>query len=326
LKFIELIRLDDPWKRAFYENECLKGNWSVRQLQRQIGSLLYERTALSTDKQAVEAPSLIADLIRDPYILEFTGLAQKAHYPEKELETALLDHLQSFLLELSTGFCFEARQRRITIGNEHDYIDLVVKLWRVVVEESSGKIHAVGTLHHRHFDSLKPLQNPNDLGPPLSHPPSHPRTRAMNSAKSVQTVTGRPPYDDQKRLACGEKSEGETEPEWLVHGSSPEPRNVSTATRPGKTAAVVLAILHRTISGRDKEVSILAARRLRASGQARLADELPGAGPLARRTEAAKLLPVQHRNFRRLEAVVLLPFDPSETARIFGNERPVIPA
>ena len=131
---IELIRLEDPWKRAFYENECLKGNWSVRQLQQQIGSLLYERTGLSTDKQAVieharqqalDAPVQIADLIRDPYVLEFAGLSEKAHYLERDLETALLDHLQSFLLELGTGFCFEARQKRVTVGNEHDYIDLV---------------------------------------------------------------------------------------------------------------------------------------------------------------------------------------------------------
>lgn len=131
---LELLRLDDPWKRAFYENECLKANWSKRQLQRQIGSLLYERTGLSADKQAVidharqqalETPAQIADLIRDPYILEFTGLAEKPHYLEKDLEKALLDHLQSFLLELGAGFCFEARQKRITVGNDHDYLDLV---------------------------------------------------------------------------------------------------------------------------------------------------------------------------------------------------------
>jgi predicted nuclease of restriction endonuclease-like (RecB) superfamily len=130
----ELVRLDDPWKRAFYENECLKANWSKRQLQRQIGALLYERTGLSTDKhavieharqQAAEAPQHIADLIRDPYVLEFTGLAEKPHYLENDLEKALLDHLQSFLLELGTGFCFEARQKRITVGDEHDYLDLV---------------------------------------------------------------------------------------------------------------------------------------------------------------------------------------------------------
>ena len=131
---LEILRLDDPWKRAFYENECLRGNWSIRQLQRQIGALLYERTGLSTDKQAVieharqqalETPGQIAGLIRDPYVLEFTGLAEKPHYLESDLETALLDHLQTFLLELGTGFCFESRQKRITVGNEHDYLDLV---------------------------------------------------------------------------------------------------------------------------------------------------------------------------------------------------------
>ncbi|MBM3879993.1 MAG: DUF1016 domain-containing protein [Verrucomicrobia bacterium] len=131
-KIIELLRLDDPLKRAFYENECLKGNWSVRQLQRQIGSLLYERTGLSRDKTAVlrradrqEPKEHIEELIRDPYVLEFTGLAELPRYRENDLEKALLDHLQQFLLELGTGFCFEARQFRVTVGNEHDYVDLV---------------------------------------------------------------------------------------------------------------------------------------------------------------------------------------------------------
>ncbi|MBU4304758.1 MAG: DUF1016 family protein [Candidatus Omnitrophica bacterium] len=132
--FVELISIEDAWKRAFYENECLKGNWSKRQFQRQIGALLYERTGLSTDKKAVieegrkqaaEAPRMMADLIRDPYVLEFTGLAELPQYHESTLEAALLNHLQSFLLELGNGFCFEARQKRITVGNEHDYIDLV---------------------------------------------------------------------------------------------------------------------------------------------------------------------------------------------------------
>lgn len=131
---IELLRLDDPWKRAFYENECLLGAWSVRQLQRQIGSLLYERTGLSKNKRAVvarvrkqsaEAPATIEDLIRDPYVLEFAGLADRAAYSENDLESALLNHVQTFLLELGTGFCSEARQFRITVGNEHDRVDLV---------------------------------------------------------------------------------------------------------------------------------------------------------------------------------------------------------
>ena len=131
-KLIELIRIEDPLKRAFYENECLRGNWSVRQLQRQIGSLLFERTGLSKDKAAVlrrarhqDTPASTTDLLRDPYVLEFAGLAERSEYTESDLESALLDHLQQFLLELGTGFCFEARQKRITVGNEHDYIDLV---------------------------------------------------------------------------------------------------------------------------------------------------------------------------------------------------------
>jgi predicted nuclease of restriction endonuclease-like (RecB) superfamily len=128
----ELIRIEDPWKRAFYDNECLKSRWSVRQLQRQIGSLLYERTGLSKDKKAVierargqEPAETVADVLRDPYILEFTGLADLPAYSESELESALLNHLQRFLLELGTGFCFEARQFRITEGRRHHRVDLV---------------------------------------------------------------------------------------------------------------------------------------------------------------------------------------------------------
>jgi predicted nuclease of restriction endonuclease-like (RecB) superfamily len=128
----ELIRLDDPWQRAFYESECIKSRWSIRQLQRQIGSLLYERTGLSTNKKAViqrarkqEPQQCISDVLRDPYILEFTGLAERVEYSELDLETVLLDHLQKFLMELGRGFCFEARQFRITEGRKHHRIDLV---------------------------------------------------------------------------------------------------------------------------------------------------------------------------------------------------------
>ena len=133
-QLIEFLRIDDPWKRAFYENECLLGGWSKRQLQRQIGSLLYERTGLSKNKRAVvararkqsaDAPATVEDLIRDPYVLEFAGLADRAAYSENDLESALLNHVQAFLLEFGTGFCFEARQFRITVGNEHDRVDLV---------------------------------------------------------------------------------------------------------------------------------------------------------------------------------------------------------
>ena len=130
--FIELIKIDDLLKRAFYEKEAIKGNWSSRQLKRQIESLLIERTGLSTDKESLlksdqdsKAIVSIEDTIKDPYILEFTGFKELPVYSENDLETELLDKIEEFLMELGNGFCFEARQKRITIGNEHDRIDLV---------------------------------------------------------------------------------------------------------------------------------------------------------------------------------------------------------
>lgn len=131
-KLLELIKIENPRARYFYELQCIQDNWSVRELQRQIGSLLYERVGLSSDKKGLlqeiqqkTQPKNLADLIRDPYVLEFTGLAEKPRYHENDLEQALLDHLQDFLLELGSGFCLEARQKRITVSNDHDYIDLV---------------------------------------------------------------------------------------------------------------------------------------------------------------------------------------------------------
>ena len=130
--FIELVKIDDELKRVFYEVETIKGNWSVRELKRQVESLLYERVGLSTDKksllQSLENKKEVFDpasIIKEPYILEFTGLETKEKYSESDLESALLNHIEDFLLELGTGFCFEARQKRISIANEHDRIDLV---------------------------------------------------------------------------------------------------------------------------------------------------------------------------------------------------------
>ena len=130
--FIEFLRLDDTLKRTFYEVEAIKGNWSVRELKRQIGSAIYERVGLSLDKKelikSIDTDSEVLSpqqIIKDPYILEFTGLEQKEKYSENDLETALLNHLQDFLLELGNGFCFESRQKRISIDNEHDRVDLV---------------------------------------------------------------------------------------------------------------------------------------------------------------------------------------------------------
>lgn len=129
---LELTKETEALKRAFYEIQTIKGNWSVRELERQRGSLLYERTGLSKNKEKLlqitrdEATQLIpADIIRDPYIFEFIGLKQHEVLKENELEKALLDHIQQFLLELGKGFCFEYRQKRITVDGEHFSIDLV---------------------------------------------------------------------------------------------------------------------------------------------------------------------------------------------------------
>lgn len=128
----QLIVLDDPSKRNFYEIECIRGHWSVRELKRQISSLLFERTALSKDKKKLlkltheKSDSDLAPFpIRDPYVFEFLGLKSKEIMGESDLEDALLDKLQEFILELGHGFCFEARQKRIIIGGEYFFVDLV---------------------------------------------------------------------------------------------------------------------------------------------------------------------------------------------------------
>jgi predicted nuclease of restriction endonuclease-like (RecB) superfamily len=127
-----LLKVDKQEAREFYMQEAVNSNWSTRELERQINSLLYERLAMSKDKEgllelskrghAVQKPD---DLVKDPYVLEFLGLEKHEKVLEKELEQALIDHLQSFLLELGRGFSFVARQQRITLEGDHFYIDLV---------------------------------------------------------------------------------------------------------------------------------------------------------------------------------------------------------
>lgn len=130
--FAELIAIEGSLKRTFYEIECIRGNWSVRELKRQINSLYYERSGLSKDKNKLaELVHSKAELqepklaIHDPYIFEFLGLKPKEAVGESNLESMLLDKLQEFLLELGHGFCFEARQKRILIDDTHYFIDLV---------------------------------------------------------------------------------------------------------------------------------------------------------------------------------------------------------
>jgi predicted nuclease of restriction endonuclease-like (RecB) superfamily len=131
--FIELMRIEDDLKRAFYEIQTLQNAWSVRELKRQIDSLLYERVGLSHDKEGVfklaqtgEIFTRPAEIIRDPYVFEFLELKGEELYTESDLEKALIDNLQKFLLELGQGFCLVGRQKRITFDNEHFYIDLLL--------------------------------------------------------------------------------------------------------------------------------------------------------------------------------------------------------
>lgn len=130
--YVELLTLDDPAERRFYEIEAAANQWTVRELQRQIASSLYQRLALSRDKDEIrrlasegQVVEKAADLIKNPLVLEFLGLEDRPHYSEDELESAIIDQLESFLLELGKGFLFEARQKRFTFDNDHFRVDLV---------------------------------------------------------------------------------------------------------------------------------------------------------------------------------------------------------
>lgn len=130
--YLKLMRIENPDERHFYEIEAVRNDWSLSEMKRQFNSSLYERLALSTDKekvaqlakkgQIVEKPS---DAVKDPYVLEFLGLQELPSYSETELETRIIDNLQRFLLELGTGFAFIGRQVRFTYDEEHFKVDLV---------------------------------------------------------------------------------------------------------------------------------------------------------------------------------------------------------
>ncbi|MES2427058.1 MAG: PDDEXK nuclease domain-containing protein [Bacteroidota bacterium] len=127
-----LLTIPEAEKREFYKIETIKNNWSFRQVERQIGSQLYERLLLSTDKEKVlsvarneQQPDQPRDIIKDPIVLEFLGLKPEATYFEKDLESALITHLQEFMLELGNGFSFVARQKRIHLDGDDFFVDLV---------------------------------------------------------------------------------------------------------------------------------------------------------------------------------------------------------
>lgn len=173
----ELLTIEDPLVRFFYETECIKGTWSVRELRRQISSNLHIRIGLSEDKMkamisvnnAAEQPLPLLS-IRDPYTFEFLGLNAQDVVTETDLENALIRHLQDFLLELGKGFCFEARQKRIIIDGEYYFADLVfynrVLHCNVIVEikndefrhEHIGQLNAYVSYYAEH--EMQPGDNP----------------------------------------------------------------------------------------------------------------------------------------------------------------------
>lgn len=130
--YVELLKIDDPVERSFYERECANEHWGVRELKRQMKSMLFHRAALSKDKEAIlrmaregqiiERPE---DILREPYVFEFAGLPQLPVYTEGDLEEALVTNLSQFLLELGKGFAYIGRQQRITIGGRTYKVDLV---------------------------------------------------------------------------------------------------------------------------------------------------------------------------------------------------------
>jgi len=173
-----LIRIENEPRREFYQRECVESNWSVRQLERQITTFYYERL-LATQKEERESikneiqitePKTDPDyILKDPYILEFLDLKENKKYNESELEQALIDKLQEFIMELGKGFSFVARQRRITIDGDHYYVDLVfynyILKCFVVIDLKTGKLsyQDIGQIdfYVRYFDDQVKLPDDN---------------------------------------------------------------------------------------------------------------------------------------------------------------------
>lgn len=172
-----LLNIEDPLKRVFYELECIKGTWSVRELKRQINSMFYERSGLSNDPKKVSewvqqkiSPQAPTDIVKNLYAFEFLGLSKIAILEESDIENALLDQLQHFLMELGNGFCLEGRQKRILIGETYYFVDLVfyhrILKCHVLLELKLGEFDhtAIGQLNtylnYYKMEMLEPGDNP----------------------------------------------------------------------------------------------------------------------------------------------------------------------
>ena len=171
-----LISIPDEYKREYYQLEAINNAWTKREMERQINSQLYERLLLSNDKESVLAvarkeriPQQPQEIIKDPMVLEFLGLERKSSYYEKDLEQALITHLQKFLLELGNGFTFVARQKRILIEDDEFFADLVFynRLLRcfVVIELKTEKLthQDLGQLqmYVNYYDRVEKLPDEN---------------------------------------------------------------------------------------------------------------------------------------------------------------------
>lgn len=180
--YCELLSISEDDKRSFYEKEAINANWSVRELKRQIESSLFERLLLSNGESNKEKVLSLAlkgneitkpqDIIKDPYVFEFLGLPEDKPFLESDLEKALVDQIENFLLELGRGFMFVGTQQRITLGNHHYYVDMVFynKILRsyVLIELKTTKLmpEAVGQLN-MYLNYYANEINDNDDNPPI---------------------------------------------------------------------------------------------------------------------------------------------------------------
>jgi predicted nuclease of restriction endonuclease-like (RecB) superfamily len=177
--YCELIKIEDGYKRSYFEKYAIIENLSVRDLKRQINSLHYERLLMSKDKKSLIKyekksfmPSKTNEVFKDPYVLEFLDLEEKSIYTEKELERKLLSKLQHFLLELGQGFSFVARQKRFTLDNEHYFIDLLfyniyLKCYVVVELKTSKFNHKDAGQMNFYLNYIKKEVNNKDDNDPI---------------------------------------------------------------------------------------------------------------------------------------------------------------
>ena len=174
--YLELIKIDEDKKRGFYLNECINSRWSVRELQRQKDSLLYERLILSANKEKIlelskkgQVLKSSKDLVKDPFVLEFLDIKENTEYLESDLEKNILEHIKEFLLELGKGFSYVGNQVRLTIEESHFYPDLVFynRLLKcfVIIDLKIGKVshQDIGQMdmYVRMYDELKKSKDDN---------------------------------------------------------------------------------------------------------------------------------------------------------------------